>query len=331
MLISFNCIEEHKPGEKWKALFDRTWPHYKNWFLSEGYLARKGYLTSYSEFHRHMPELIPLYEHLLELAGGGDLEARFLSMYTPPAYMSGCSQVAWIKPKENPALIRNYDYSLKMFEGTMLYTHWLQPVIGVSDCTWGLLDGMNASGLAASLTFGGRKVVGDGFGIPIVIRYILETCHTVKEGLSVLNRVPVHMAYNVTLVDSLSNYITVYLSPDRNPVIVKTPVATNHQVEVEWGDYASLTGTIERKRFLDEMISSPQETESSMLKRFLHPPLYNTNFDKSFGTLYTIIYRLINNEIEVLWPDNQIVQSFTAFKEERIVPVMTSARKGLVF
>lgn len=329
MLISFNCLQENKPGEKWKSLFDYTWPHYKAWFLTDGHLARKGYLTSYTEFERHMPELLPVYQQLIELAGGGDLEARFLTMYCPPAYMSACSQVAWTKG--STSLIRNYDYSFKMFEGTMLYTNYLQPVIGVSDCTWGLLDGMNASGLAASLTFGGRKIVGDGFGIPVIIRYILEIANSVEEGITILNRVPVHMAYNVTLVDASGKYSTIYLSPDRKPVVVDTPVATNHQEVVEWGDYASLTGTIERKRFLDEMITSPHETESSMLKRFLHPPLYNTNFEKAFGTLYTIIYRVDTRTIEVHWPDNHIAQSFHNFREERIVPLMTSARRGLVF
>jgi len=316
MHISFNCIQEDKPGEKWKALFDRTWPHYKAWFLSDGNLARKGYLTSVTELQKYMPELLSLYEQLVAQAGGGDLEARFLSMYCPPAYMSGCSQVAWTR--DSTSLIRNYDYSFKMFEGTMMYTNWLQPVIGVSDCTWGLLDGMNGSGLAASLTFGGRKVVGNGFGIPVIIRYILETARTVEEGIAILNRVPVHMAYNVTLIDGTGNYSTVYLSPDRKPVIVTTPVATNHQVEVEWGDYASLTGTIERKKFLEEMVTSPYETEATMLSRFLHPPLYNTNFDKSFGTLYTIIYRVNAKNVEVIWPNNHICQSFDVFKEERI-------------
>ncbi len=329
MLVSFSCVQENTPGEKWKALFHHTWPLYKNWFVSEGYMARKGYLTSYTELKKYMPELIPLYDQILDLVGGGDLEGRFLSMYCPPAYMSGCSQVAWTK--ESNSLIRNYDYSFKMFEGTMLYTNWLQPVIGVSDCNWGLLDGMNASGLAASLTFGGRKLVGEGFGIPIIIRYILEVAKTTKEGIAILNRIPVHMAYNVTLIDATGVYSTVYLSPDRKPVIVNSPVATNHQVEVEWGDYAALTGTIERKRFLDEMITSPFETETSMLRRFLHPPLYNTNFEKSFGTLYTIIYRVNDLTIDVLWPDNYISQSFAFFREERIIPLMTSARKGLVF
>jgi len=321
MHISFSCIQEDKPGEKWKALFDRTWPHYKTWFLSEGAMARKGYLTSHSELKRHMPELLPVYDQLVTIAGGGDLEGRFLSMYCPPAYMSGCSQVAWTK--DSTSLIRNYDYSFKMFEGTMMYTNWLQPVIGVSDCTWGLLDGMNASGLAASLTFGGRKIVGNGFGIPIIIRYILEIAKTVEEGIAILNRVPVHMAYNVTLIDGTGNYSTVYLSPDRKPIIVKIPVATNHQMEVEWGDYASLTGTIERKRFLEEMVTSPFETEATMLSRFLHPPLYNTNFDKSFGTLYTIIYRVNAKNIEVLWPHKHIFQSFDLFTEHLVAPLET--------
>ncbi len=329
MLVSFGSLHEPKPGKKWKALFDHTWPHYRTWFLSEGYMARKGYLTSYSEFSRHMPELVPYYEQLLELAGGGDLEARFLSMYCPPAYMSGCSQVAWNNGSN--ALIRNYDYSFKLFEGTMLYTNWLQPVIGVNDCTWGLLDGMNASGLAASLTFGGRKVVGEGFGIPAIIRYILEVATTIEEGITILNRIPVHMAYNVTLMDATGKYTTVYLSPDRAPIVVNTQVATNHQVEVEWGDYATLTGTMERKKFLEDMVSSPYETEASMVKRFLHPPLYSTNFEKAFGTLYTIIYRVNALTIDVLWPDQQLSQSFDHFREERIVPLMTSARRGLVF
>lgn len=328
MHLSFSCIHEEKPGEKWKALFDGTWPHYKNWFLSEGYTARKGYLTSQMEFQKYMPELNSIYEQLIDLAGGGDIESRFLSMYCPPAYMSGCSQVAWTR--DSTALIRNYDYSFKMFEGVMLHSNWLQPVIGVSDCTWGLLDGMNASGLAASLTFGGRKVIGEGFGIPIIIRYILETSRTVEEGLAILNRVPVHMAYNVTLIDAVGNYATVYLSPDRSPVIVTTPVATNHQEEVEWGDYASLTGTIERKRFLDEMVVSPYETESTMLRRFLEPPLYNTNFDKSFGTLYTIIYRVNSRNIEILWPELSVQQNFSHFSEKKINPFATTY-KGLVY
>ena len=42
-----------------------------------------------------------------------------LSMYDPPALMSGCSQVAL---PGVPVLIRNYDYDLDLFDGTVLET-----------------------------------------------------------------------------------------------------------------------------------------------------------------------------------------------------------------
>ena len=47
-------------------------------------------------------------------------------------------------------------------------------VIGTADCLWGLLDGMNDAGLVVSLAFGGRRDNGPGFGIPLVVRYVLE-------------------------------------------------------------------------------------------------------------------------------------------------------------
>ena len=218
-----------------------------------------------------------------------------------------------------------------MFEGVMFYSNWLQPVIGMSDCMWGLLDGMNGSGLAASLTFGGRRVTGNGFGIPIIIRYLLETATTVKEGVAILSRIPVHMAYNVTLLDATGSFATVYVSPDRHPVVVNSAVVTNHQGTIDWNEYAQMTATVERKKYLEEMLSTPNETEQSMVYRFLHPPLYNTNFEKSFGTLYTSVYRIGVGEISILWPDQEIKQSFQHFTEHKLPRELDSFHKGFVF
>src|SRR5699024_8794616 len=194
------------------------WPQYKAWFLSAGQQARPGYVTSSKRLRTSMPELMPIYEQLVELAGGGDIAARFLSFYRPPPYLLGCSQAVW--PGAQPALIRNYDYSPQLFEWTLLHTCWLRPVIAISDCLWGVLDGMNDAGLAASLAFGGSKATGDGFGVPLVLRYILETCDDVAQACNVLRRVSVHMAYNITLLDRNGAYITVYLSPRRKPRFV---------------------------------------------------------------------------------------------------------------
>src|SRR6185436_2580738 len=95
----------------------------------------------------------------------------------PTPYLTGCSQAVWTRRGEPPTLVRNYDYHPELCEGTLLLSAWHGTrVIAMSDCLWGVVDGINEHGLAVSLSFGGRQVVGDGFGIPLVLRYALEFC-----------------------------------------------------------------------------------------------------------------------------------------------------------
>lgn len=316
MFIYLRSISEDKPGEKWSANFEKVWPYYKKWFLSQGYSGRPGYLTSSQQLKAHMPELFPLYETLCELVGGGDLESRFLSQYTPPPFMSGCSQIAWTRDAN--LLIRNYDYSPRLFEGVLFKTNWLKPVMGISDCTWGLLDGINANGLSVSLTFGGRNITGKGFGIPLVVRYLLETCGSAAEAVETLKKMPVHMSYNLTILDSRKNFATVYLSPDRPPAITDTPIGVNHQLTVEWNDYAVVSATLQRQKFLEECLFNPTETHRTIKQKFLQPPLYNTNFERGFGTLYTAVYDPEKRNCELRWPGRKKKFSFTHFDEEKL-------------
>ena len=85
--------------EKWHALFERSWPAYRSWFLRGGVVGRPTYLECRRALREHMPELVRVWEQLTELAGGGDVEARFLSLWCPPAYIAGCSQSVWIDPQ----------------------------------------------------------------------------------------------------------------------------------------------------------------------------------------------------------------------------------------
>ena len=70
-------------------------------------------------------------------------------------------------------LVRNYDYPADRLEGIIIKTDWAgQQIIGMSDCLWGLLDGMNDAGLVVSLTFGGRRATATGSRF----RWSCDTC-----------------------------------------------------------------------------------------------------------------------------------------------------------
>ncbi len=224
--FTFRALQELDLGPIWQAVFEERWPHYRAWFLREGEAARPSYATSVRMLRAHMPELMPAYERVVELAGGGDLAARMLSLYKPPPYLAACSQGAWTRGGA-PVLVRNYDYAPSRFEGAIWHTRLLERrVIGMSDCLWGLLDGMNDAGLAVSLTFGGRRVLGDGFGIPIVVRYLLEVCETVAQAREALARLPYSLSHNLTILDAAGGVLTAYLSPDREPIFREFPAAT---------------------------------------------------------------------------------------------------------
>ncbi|MCC5907561.1 MAG: hypothetical protein JJU13_15215 [Balneolaceae bacterium] len=276
-----------------------------------------------------MPELVSLYGEVCKLAGGGDLTSRYLSMWNPPAFMSGCTQVAWIK--ETPALIRNYDHYPKWFEGVMLKSNWLRPVIGISDCNWGLLDGMNSSGLCASLNFGGRNVVGEGFGIPLVIRYLLETCENVEEAVKSLKRIPVHMAYNVMLMDREGNYATLFLGPDRPATLVNKQACTNHQGDIEWPEYAFETQTIERERAVENYLKDKKLDLNSLCEKFLQPPLHQFGKKKSFGTLYSAAWFPETGKVKLFWKGKELNQSFSKFTEKQITVQITNQPESLIY
>lgn len=301
MEMLWRAIDLPEPGPKWAGIFHEFWPDYHAWWLREGEHARPTYRDSHRALRKHMPELMPIYETLCELAGGGDNAARFLSFYGPPAYLSGCSQAIW--PGEEPVLVRNYDYSPHAFDRMVMRTNWQgRKVLGTSDGLWGLVDGMNDAGLAVSLTFGGRRVVGEGFGVPLILRYVLQTCETAEEAGKALSRVPTHMSYNVTVVDAKRNYLTALMAPDRETRITHAAVATNHQEKVEWDSHARFTATVERERFLLHRLTLHVDPEEKFISAFLRPPLYSSAFAQGFGTLYTAVYRPRLGQMELRWP-----------------------------
>ena len=318
MKINFRSIEEQRPGPKWQDLFGQRWAGYRRWFLAEGDSARPSYIECAGNLRRHMPELMPTYECLADLAGGGDAAARFLSMYCPPPYLSACTQAVWTG--DEAVLVRNYDYGCQLLEGSIWNSAWNgQKVLAMSEGLWGVLDGMNESGLAVSLAFGGRLDVGEGFGIPLILRYILEFCTDTPSAIAILQRVPVHMSYNVTLVDRAQRFSTVFVAPDRAAVVRQVPVATNHQGGIEWQQHALATATLEREHTAASLLAGSGQSVEDLIAGFLQPPLYSTAFNRGFGTLYTAVYRVARGTVTFLWPGQSLDQSLDVFSETSLI------------
>lgn len=310
----FQAIEENTPGDKWLAHYHAALPGYRRWFASEGELKRPSLLECREALQTYLPEFVPVWERLIALAQADDQDARLLSFYCPAPYLSGCSQAVWTR--YTPTLVRNYDYSPEFCEGRIMKTRWHDTaVIASTDCLWGVLDGMNEHGLSVSLSFGGIETVAQGFGLPIILRYVLEFCTTVDEAVKVLRRVPAHMAYNVTLLDAYGQVRTVELTPFSSPNVTYRPLAVNHQGDFELTNYAMFSNSYERQQFILEKLYDPLSSVESFVSAFQYSPLFTTNYAQGFGTLYTAIYNPQLRAMEYRWPNHiRMYQSFAFFE-----------------
>jgi predicted choloylglycine hydrolase len=288
-------VDEPSPGQRWQALFDETWPEYRRWWLQHGADARPSRTQAEAALRLHMPELMPVYERMVELAGDDDTAAAMLTLWNPPPFIVACSQAVVPDSRTGePVLVRNYDYDPRLFEATVHRSRWSnRAVLGTGDCLWGLVDGVNDAGLAVSLTFGGRREVGEGFGVPLVIRYLLEVCDDVAAATEVLARLPHQLSYNVTLCDAGGSVATVMVAPDRPARVTGERQTTNHPETVEWPEHAEWVGSVER---LDRLRQLQAERAGSdqLIDAMLAPPLLARRWDEGFATLYTAAYRPVS-------------------------------------
>lgn len=315
--IQFDIINEPKPADKFSQLFYKNWPSYRAWYLDEGEEARPSYLECISALKHYMPELYPLYQSLVKQLDCDDLQARFLSLYCPPTFYSACSQL--IYQGEETALIRNYDFPAFLCEGTIIKSHWLDKgVIATADCVWGVLDGINDQGLSVSINYGGSLIEGKGFGITIVMRYILEVCNTVEEAIAVLHRVPVHLDYNIALLDKSGNHATVFIAPGREPNVTQATISTNHQGSATAERPLFLEDTVTRLDALQHLLGSTELTLPAAVGAFLQPPLYRQHDIHDSGTLYTAVYSPEHGYARYVWPHTSLTLSFDHFEEQAI-------------
>jgi len=299
--LTLESINEPVPGPRWQALFRRTWAGYRAWYLSGDGSRRPDLATARQMLARHMPELMPTYRRLVALTDGDETAARMLTLWDSPRFSPGCSQMVLTRP--TPTLCRNYDYEPALFEGVVYSSRFTgRRVLGTGDCLWGLLDGMNDAGLVVSLAFGGRSGSGSGFGIPLVVRYLLEVYDTTAQACAALRRLPVAMAYNLTIVDADGTVATAFVAPDHPPDITTEPVATNHRGSVPENPEGAraLRSVVRRNALL--RLAAEQPEPSALAEAFLAEPLHNTGYSRAFGTLYTALYQPSEGCVEYRWP-----------------------------
>jgi hypothetical protein len=123
------------------------------------------------------------------------------------------------------------------------------------------------------------------------------------------------MAYNVTVVDRSGAFKTVFLSPDRKPIVADIAFATNHQVKVDWHENAAHNQTIERSAFISGLLEQEEIDADTLANAFLNKPLYNSRFSEGFGTLYTVDYRPLTGVAHLRWLGVDVIQSFDNFIE----------------
>jgi predicted choloylglycine hydrolase len=312
------CIDENYPGDKWVNYYQNVKDGYLDWFLKEGSVKRPKLSECRTALEKYMPEFVPLWEHLTSITKASDDEARMLSMYCPSTYKRGCSQAAWTR--YSPVLVRNYDYSPELFEGRIQKNNWNKTqVISVSDCLWGALDGINEHGLCISLSYGGSDIIGVGFGVSLVTRYALDFCKTTNEAIEVFKKIPINMAYNITLMDSFNHVVTIEVSPVEDIKISAKPFAVNQQGGFDLNSYGLFSNSEERQQTIKELLFDPLISIESFISAFSYSPLFSTDYDKGFGTLYTAIYNPLLRACEYRLPGEVIIyQSFGHFVEHEV-------------
>lgn len=300
--LPFRCVDAGvKPDAHAAEQFHHAWPSYRRWYLHQGEEQRPTYAECRNAIQTWMPELSDDYETFVEAVGGGDLEARFLSHWCPPSLVTACSIGMIDAPL--PLLVRNYDYPPALTDALALRTHWSgQSIIGMADCGWGLMDGVNAAGLCIAISFGGRREVGRGFGIGLIVRYLLQVASSTAEAIERAKALPVQMSYNVAMIDASGHRSVLHLAPDRPPRQSHFAYCANRQGTTEWESHAEYCGTVEREEYLASLVAFPWAERHEFESAFLRPPLYRPLHESTWGTVYTASYQPNSGSLTLLWP-----------------------------
>ena len=138
-------------------------------------------------------------------------------------------------------LVRNYDYHPDRIEATVLNSRLTRPVLGMSDCLWGLLDGDQrrrpGGGAGVRRAADPRRRVRDHARRPLPARDVRHG----RAGDRDAPAPPGPRAVQPHARRPAASAATVFVGPDRAARVGRPAVATNHQEQVDWPEHARAT------------------------------------------------------------------------------------------
>jgi predicted choloylglycine hydrolase len=165
-------------------------------------------------------------------------------------------------------------------------------------------DGINEKGLAVGMTYVCAKELKAGFSSMFFVRYILEKCANVEEGLKAIQNIPIGGAYHLILADK-NEFVHVECSPQKIKINGGDfAVASNHFASEEMKKYEetkNLYCSNERyKTGYDALSKGFDKVSVGYAKDILSGKLgFMCQYDKelNFDTVWSSVFDISNNKI----------------------------------
>jgi predicted choloylglycine hydrolase len=214
-----------------------------------------------------------------------------------------CSVFA-VTDGQNVFMGRNYDmyYAFREYVESYLTMpdkgYWN---LGNTDIFVGREDGVNEKGLAIAMS-GIVTYISPGIGFHIAVRYVLDKCATVKEGVKFLTEIPHYSTISYLLADVSGEMTVVEASPQKTAVRVPQEdafiVSTNHFVHPKMLDIALYEPPDSRTRYdtiVKTLTNRTGKLNEELVKSILsdHTGLVCSHRENiKLGTLWSIVANL---------------------------------------
>lgn len=246
------------------------------------------------------PEILEEIEGIAEV-GGFDFDKFAAFIFTLGSKASGCSVFA-ARSSSSIYLCRNYDnlyWLKKVSESYLTIPEKRYASLGHSDIFVGRADGINEKGLGVAVS--GEEVCFEpGIHIVIAVRYILDKCATVREGVKFLNEIPHFTTQSYLLADKRGDMSVVEASPKRTverTSIDDFMISTNHFVHSDMAEFnLDIPNSRIRYGYIDKVLREHRgKVDESLLMAILssHEGQVCAHIeDEKLGTLWSVIANL---------------------------------------